>query len=84
MIGERFRIPAPFLRLAVNSGMARLFKAFSKNVFCLVGVTVLMVPKARPTSPDWFWLLVKDAETVLADSIAWLSTVTPPMVTLSV
>lgn len=57
--------------------------ALSKNVFCWVGETVLMLEKANPTSPS-DPSEVKEEETFLASSTAWPLTTVEPMVTVSV
>jgi hypothetical protein len=76
-------LPVPFFRFAVNSGMARVFMALEKKVFCLVGVTWLMVSKAKPRSPEEAVSFENEVDTLVADSTAWLVTVTPPTVTVS-
>ena len=54
------------------------------KVFCLVGVTWLSESKPRPTRPEEAASPVKERETMVADSTAWLKTFTPPMLTMSV
>lgn len=68
----------------MKTGMAREGIALSKKVFWGVGLTVLSLEKARPTSPlDWV-SCTKEVETAVASSMACLVTVAPPMSTVSV
>lgn len=58
--------------------------ALDMNVFCLVGRTVLITSKPMPSRPEDAASSVKADETCVADSTAWLITLTPPMLTTSV
>ncbi len=68
----------------MNTGVSSVDLALSKKVSWLLGLTVFMVLNPRPTSPSTWPSLVKLDDTCCAHSIAWLGTVRPPTVTLSV
>ncbi len=76
-------IRSAFFRLAVKRGISRDSSALVMKVRCLAGRTWLMLSKARPSRPDEAASRVKDDETLVADSMAWLNTVTPPTLTVS-
>jgi hypothetical protein len=65
-------------------GISSDSRALEIKVFCLVGVTWLSESKPRPTRPEEAASPVKERETMVADSTAWLKTFTPPMLTMSV
>jgi hypothetical protein len=79
--GEGVR--SAFLRLAVKRPISSDSSALEMNVFCLLGRTWLIESKARPSRPEEAASLVKDDETVVADSTACWNTVTPPTLTVS-
>jgi hypothetical protein len=81
--GRRGGLRSAFFRFAVKSPISSDSSALEKKVFCLVGLTVLIESKASPSTPEEAASLVKDDETWVADSMAWLNTLTPPTVTES-
>lgn len=71
-------------RLTVKSGSTRLDWMLSKNVFCCSGFTVLILLKPRPRRPSELASSTKLSVISKASSMAWLLTVAPPILTISV